>query len=393
MPQQVNRAVGEPGDQQHDIIGDVLQRDTVQRAAAVAGPPGIDGDGTVAGRRQCGLQIGEIRRPAHRRGNQHHRWSRPLDQHLELYVPTPVRHHFRRHRPQYSERPGAPAGPGRRAFGGRDRGRSGVRTMREVFGLENEPCLVVGGGYGSGRLTAHLLARAGARVAVADINGERAANVAREIDGQALTGDVTTVEGAQSVVDQAHALLGGLRRVANIVGLVKMGTFLETDLDHWEAQLRLNLYSQALVCQAAGRHMVAESGGVIAMVASVSGFYGASNQAAYGIAKAGVMSLARTLADEWGRDHVRVNCVAPDITAVPRLVEAIPLPPEEALARFDAMAAAEGVPLGRFGRTEEIAGPLLFLLSDLSSYMTGQTLVVDGGTMVHFPHQTGRSVR
>ena len=129
--------------------------------------------------------------------------------------------------------------------------------------------------------------------------------------------------------------------------------------------------------------------GAIAMVASASGFYGARNQVAYGIAKAGVMSLARTLADEWGPHGIRVNCVAPDITAVPRLLDNMPMSTEEALARFDATAAAEGVPLQRFGRTEEIAGPLLFLLSDLSSFITGQTLVVDGGTMVHFPHHTG----
>ena len=127
----------------------------------------------------------------------------------------------------------------------------------------------------------------------------------------------------------------------------------------------------------------------ITMVASVSGVYGARNQVAYGIAKAGVMSLARTLADEWGPHGIRVNCVAPDITAVPRLTDNMGMSTDEALAVMDAMAVAEGVPLRRFGRTEEIAGPLLFLLSDLSSYMTGQTLVVDGGTMVHFPHRTG----
>ena len=108
----------------------------------------------------------------------------------------------------------------------------------------------------------------------------------------------------------------------------------------------------------------------------------------YGAAKAGVMSLARTLADEWGPHAVRVNRVAPDITAVPRLTDNLGVPLEQALASMDAMAAAEGVRLRRFGRAHEIAGPLLFLLSDLSSYMTGQTLVVDGGTMVHFPHRT-----
>jgi NAD(P)-dependent dehydrogenase (short-subunit alcohol dehydrogenase family) len=235
-------------------------------------------------------------------------------------------------------------------------------------------------------MTAIMLTEAGARVAVADIDEERARSVAEEIGGAAVTGDVRTEAGASAVVDEAHDVLGGLTRVANIVGLVKMGAFIDTDLADWEAQLRLNLYSQMLVCHAAGRHMLAEGGGAIAMVASVSGFYGARNQVAYGIAKAGVMSLARTLTDEWAPHGIRVNCVAPDITAVPRVVEALPLPPDQALARFDAMAASEGVPMRRFGRTHEIAGPLLFLLSDLSSFMSGQCLVVDGGTMVHFPH-------
>lgn len=261
--------------------------------------------------------------------------------------------------------------------------------MKDIFGLEGEPALVVGGGYGSGRETALLLARAGARVAVADINPVRAREVADEVGGIAVVGDITDFTSATAIVDKAHAALGGLTRVANIVGLVKMGAFIDSDVAHWEAQLRLNLYSQMFVCHAAGRHMLKERGGSIAMVASVSGFYGARNQAAYGIAKAGVMSLARTLSDEWAGRGVRINCVAPDITAVPRLTDQMPSSNAEALARLDAMAASEGVPMRRFGRTHEIANPLLFLLSEMSSFMTGQTLVVDGGTMVHFPHSIG----
>jgi NAD(P)-dependent dehydrogenase (short-subunit alcohol dehydrogenase family) len=261
--------------------------------------------------------------------------------------------------------------------------------MKALFGLEGEPALVVGGGYGSGRETALLLAEAGARVAIADIDRDRAHAVAGEIGGVAVVGDVTDPVAATAMVDEAHAALGGLTRVANIVGLVKMGAFIDTDLAQWEAQIRLNLYSQMFVCQAAGRHMLRERGGAIAMVASVSGFYGARNQAAYGVAKAGVMSLARTLSDEWAGRGIRINCVAPDITAVPRLTDAMPMPEHEAQARLDAMAAAEGVPMQRFGRAQEIAKPLLFLLSEMSSFMTGQTLVVDGGTMVHFPHSSG----
>jgi NAD(P)-dependent dehydrogenase (short-subunit alcohol dehydrogenase family) len=266
--------------------------------------------------------------------------------------------------------------------------------MNELFGLADEPALVVGGGYGSGRELARLLAAAGARVAVGDIDPTRARRVAEDIGGVAVVGDITTEAGARAMVDDAHAALGGLTRVANIVGLVRFGTFIDTDCAHWEQQIRLNLYGQMYVAQAAGRHMLAAHdrtgrGGSIAMVASVSGIYGARNQAAYGIAKAGVMSLARTLSDEWAGHGIRINCIAPDITAVPRLTDAMPMDEATALARLDAMAAAEGVPMRRFGRAEELAKPLLCLLSEMSSFMTGQTLVIDGGTMVHFPHSSG----
>lgn len=261
--------------------------------------------------------------------------------------------------------------------------------MKELFGLDGHKALVVGGGYGHGRLTAQLLRDAGADVAVADIDAIRAENVAGEIGGIAIVGDVTDPEEARRIVDEAHEKLGGLTRLANVVGLVSMGPFIENDTAHWKQQLDLNLLQHVHVCHAAGKHMLAEGGGAIAMVASVSGYYGASNQVAYGVAKAGVVSLARSLAAEWGPHGIRVNAIAPDITAVPRLVEQVPGTEEEAFAMFDAMAQDEGVPLQRFGRPHELARPLLFLLSDMSSYMTGQCLVIDGGTMVKFPHQTG----
>jgi len=263
--------------------------------------------------------------------------------------------------------------------------------MKEIFGLEGHKALVVGGGYGHGRLIAHLLAEAGASVAVADIDAERATRVADEIGGHALVGDVTEFETATAIVDEAHGKLGGLTRVANVVGLVRMGPFIENDPAHWKQQMDLNLMQQVHVCHAAGKHMLAEGGGAIAMVASVSGYYGARNQVAYGMAKAGVMSLARSLAAEWGPHGIRVNAIAPDITAVPRLVEQVPGTEQDALTMFDAMAVDDGVPLQRFGRAHELARPLLFLLSDMSSYMTGQCLVIDGGTMVQFPHTTGGS--
>jgi len=261
--------------------------------------------------------------------------------------------------------------------------------MKQHLGLEGEPALVVGGGLGIGRETAILLAEAGARVAVADIDRDRAEAVAREVGGVAVTGDVTKQDEADALVDAAAAKLGGLTRVANIVGQVRNLKFAECDSAHIAAQMQMNLFTQIHVAQAAGRHMRAGRGGSIAMVASVSGIYGARNHGPYGMAKAGVMSLARTLADEWGPFGIRVNCIAPDITATPRLMAMMPLAEDEAIAKMDEAMEAERVPLRRAARPIDQARPLLFLLSELSSFITGQTLVVDGGVMVRFPHKAG----
>lgn len=258
-------------------------------------------------------------------------------------------------------------------------------TLLERFGLEGKGALVVGGGYGIGRATALLLADAGARVAVADVDAARAASVAREVGGIPVVGDVTDAEGAQQVVDAARAELGMLERVANIVGLA---TFVDDvfaiDADTWEHDLRMNLVHHLHVCRAAARHMIDDgTDGAFALVASVSGIYGAAGHAAYGAAKAGLMSLARAMASEWGAHGIRVNCVAPDVIMTPRLLEGRVLPPGGA-------PVGEEIVLGRWGTPEDIAGPLVFLLSELSSFMTGRTLVVDGGSMIHFPHSGAR---
>lgn len=255
--------------------------------------------------------------------------------------------------------------------------------MSDVFGLESVPALVVGGGSGIGRATANLLHRAGASVAVADLDARLAEEVAAEVGGVAVTGDVTDRAGAAAVVDEARAALGGLGALVNIVGAASWSGLQDLDDEIWERDLRLNLTQHLYVCQAAAKHMSASGGGAMSLVASVSGLYGAPNHAAYGAAKAGVMALARTMANEWGPMGIRVNCVAPDIIATPRVVAGFN---QSGVGEMDAIARADGVPLGRWGRPEEIAGPLVFLVSPLSGFMTGQTLVVDGGTQARFPH-------
>ena len=166
------------------------------------------------------------------------------------------------------------------------------------------------------------------------------------------------------------------------------------DLAQWRDVIDVNLTGVFHTVEVAVPQMLAHgAGGSIIMINSTAGLNGIGGPGpgslGYTAAKHGGVGLMRAYANLLAQHGIRVNCVAPDITAVPRLVDGMGVPEEQAFATFDAMAAAEGVPLQRFGRPEELSGPLLFLLSEMSGFMTGQTLVVDGGTMVHFPHRTG----
>ncbi|MCU1398027.1 MAG: family oxidoreductase [Acidimicrobiales bacterium] len=259
----------------------------------------------------------------------------------------------------------------------------------DVFGLHGAVALVVGGGSGIGRATALMLGRVGADVAVADLDGARAEEVAAEVAALGvrslgIAGDVTDPDDAQRVVDTAHTALGGLLAVVNIVGVASWSDLLSMDLAMWESDLRSNLTHHLHVGRAAARHMIADGkGGRIAMVTSISGIFGAPNHAAYGAAKAGAIALSKSMANEWAPYGIRVNTVSPDIIATPRVVAGFV---ERGVSDMNAIVAADGVPMARWGTPDEIAGPLVFLVSDLAGFMTGQNLVVDGGTQSRFPH-------
>lgn len=268
--------------------------------------------------------------------------------------------------------------------------------MLDLFGLTATPSLVIGGASGIGRATALLLGQVGASVAVADVDAGGAEKVASEVraaGGRAvsLSGDVLDPAGARQVVDGAHVALGGLEVVVNIVGFAGWAPLLEMDLATWNLDLQRNLNHHFYVGQAAARRFVADRvAGRIAMVASVSGLYGAPNHSAYGAAKAGLIALTRSMADEWGPYGIRANSVAPDCILTPRAKAGFDA---KGVTDVDAIVQGDGMPLGRWGRPEEIAGPLVFLVSKLSSFMSGQTLVADGGMQAHFPHAGANPMR
>jgi NAD(P)-dependent dehydrogenase (short-subunit alcohol dehydrogenase family) len=256
---------------------------------------------------------------------------------------------------------------------------------QNVLGLAGKPALVIGGGFGMGKASALLLARAGANVALADVIEERAHAAAEEVEAHgvralALTGDVTDMAAAQRIVADAVKFHGGLEVLINMVGLATWNELMDTDEAAWEQQMLINLRHHLYIGRAAARQMIQQgSGGRMAFVASVSGIYGAPFHGAYGAAKAGLMSLTRTMANEWGQYNIRVNAVAPDVISTPRH--------PGNMNREQAMD--EGVLLGRMGQPEEIAGALVFFVSDLASFVTGQTLIVDGGVHAAFPHFSG----
>ena len=263
------------------------------------------------------------------------------------------------------------------------------KTMDEdVLGLAGMNALVVGGGFGMGRETALLLARVGANVAVADLDLGRADAVRAEVEGlgvksTALAGDVTKPDEARRVVDEAVAFHGRLEVVCNVVGLATWADLFSIDDDAWHQQFAINLVHHANIGRAAARHMIDNQiRGRMAFVTSVSGLYGAPMHGAYGAAKAGLMALVRTMSQEWGPHGIRVNAVAPDLIATPRVKAAFD---DQGLSTAQ-VAAREGVPLGRMGSPVDIAGPLVFLVSDLSAFITGQTIISDGGTHAAFPH-------
>jgi NAD(P)-dependent dehydrogenase (short-subunit alcohol dehydrogenase family) len=257
-----------------------------------------------------------------------------------------------------------------------------VPNYLELLRLEARNYVVVGAGQGMGRQTCHALTQAGAaKVVCVDIEEERAKDIAQEIGiGIPWSGDVTKRSEAQRLGQFAEQELGTIHGLVDIVGMARWAGVLDVDDENWDWSLDMNLRHAFLVSQELGRRMVQSGGGTMVFIASVSGLSGAPMHAAYGAAKAGLMAYIQTLAVELGPQGVRANAVAPGVILTPRM---------EAIYTDEQRTANNAVvPLGRMGRPADIAGAALFLTSDLSSFVSGRTIVVDGAVDAKFPYGT-----
>ena len=235
--------------------------------------------------------------------------------------------------------------------------------------------LVTGGASGIGEETARLLVQLGATVVLADRNAEELPQAMRRAGAAATTcGDVADEADAERMVAETVAAVGGVDLVVNAAGIGDdLVPVHEQEPSRWRHVVDVNLWGTYLVCRAAGRRMMSAGGGSIVNVSSIVGLDAFPGRSAYGVAKAGVGHLTKTLACEWGAAAIRVNGIAPAYTRTP-MVQAL-------LDRkvFDPTLIEERTPLGRFALTTEMAQAACFLLSDWASYITGVVLPVDGG--------------
>ncbi len=251
--------------------------------------------------------------------------------------------------------------------------------------FEGKVCLVTGAGSGIGRATAMGFAQRGGKVAVADVNGENAASVAAEIaaaggTATAVTADMTNPREIDAMLDRTVEAYGRLDVLHNNAFGVpttlqgrRMARIADLDQGVWDHTLQVGLTAVMQATRGALQIMLRQGGGAIVNTASISGLFGDYGIAAYNAMKAGVVNFTRVVAMEYAGDNIRCNCVCPGAIDTPLLRRSL-----DTIQGFSAATVA-AIPMGRLGKPEEMANVVLFLASDLASYVTGAAFVADGG--------------
>lgn len=246
-----------------------------------------------------------------------------------------------------------------------------------LFDLSGRVALVTGAGRGLGRTMAIALAAAGADVAVTSRTASEIESLAEEIRGLgrravAIPCDVTDETHCQAAVARTTAVLGGLDVLVNNAGINTRKPVLELSHAEFARVLTTNLHGYFLMAQAAGRVLVDQRRGKVINISSIFGRVGMASQAAYASSKGAIEQLTRVLAIEWAEADVQVNAIGPAYFETELTRPLFDDPARRALI-------TERTPAGRWGQPHELAGSVIFLASQASDYVTGHTLMVDGG--------------
>jgi NAD(P)-dependent dehydrogenase (short-subunit alcohol dehydrogenase family) len=248
--------------------------------------------------------------------------------------------------------------------------------VTDVFGLEGKKAAIVGGGRGMGAASARLLAEAGMAVSLIDRHPDRTQAVAADMRAAGHTAvpicaDVQDKEEAERAIGQSFEALGDLHAMVNVVGgITARAELIRLEAEQWDAMLGANLQHHFYCGAAFARTLErAGHGGSVVSISSIAAVEAAPTYAAYGAAKGALVALTKTMAVELGGLGIRVNCI------VAGTVETGPSQrTSEELTRITSL-----IPLRRMGTVDDVARAVLFLVSDMSSWITGQALIVDGG--------------
>jgi len=250
--------------------------------------------------------------------------------------------------------------------------------MEEQMLLKDKVALITGAAQGIGWAIALLFAKEGADIAIADINIEKAEEAAKEVSklGRkvlALQVDVTDYSQVEEAVNKILDKFKKVDILVNNAGITRDNLILRMSQEDWDKVLAVNLKGTFNCTKAVSRVMLKQHRGKIINIASIIGIIGNPGQANYSASKAGIIALTKTLAKELASRNINVNAVAPGFIQT-QMTESLP---EEVKQKMQ-----EAIPLKRFGKPEDVAGVCLFLASDDADYITGQTIVVDGGMVM-----------
>ncbi len=245
----------------------------------------------------------------------------------------------------------------------------------ELFNLKNKTAVITGASRGLGKAMAIGLAKSGANIVITDIldTEETVEEIKQYTDNaMGLTVDVTKKTNAETMVKETIDHFGSIDILVNNAGILKTDNAEDFDEKDWKQVIDVNLTGQFLCAQAIGKQMIKQQSGKIINISSIAGLAGYASSAPYSASKAGVISLTKTLAAEWGKHHVTVNAVCPGVFATEMTDDY--LKDDQFLQMIKS-----NVPLGRFAEPKELIGTIIYLSSPASDYMTGHALVIDGG--------------